>query len=142
MSLPPCTDVPMTVVDVTTRQVPDHVNVSGVSTAIDVTMRYPSGKLQKFWDMDEEFTNHARAGATILLQYWEGRPQELISGQDISTEVHFSPDPKWHTDEYYPNMPPNGNHHMQRASCWLVASVLISFIVVSLLRARSRWGIR
>ncbi|MGO8670703.1 MAG: hypothetical protein ACLQVD_04975 [Capsulimonadaceae bacterium] len=134
-TLPPCTEVPMTVIDTATHPERDRVNVSGVRTAIDITMRNPSGELVKFWDIGD-FSSHCRIGAVIDVQYWRGLPQQLRSGRDTTRRVQLSRN--GYSSGYFANLSPGGQAHIWTASRWFLASVLLITLLFGRHRLRNR----
>lgn len=91
-SLPPCMNVPMTVVSKTSHKEHSDVNASGQRLAFDLTLRGPNGQTTRYEDVYENFWDDVQPGETIAAITWEGRVQEL----DSSNEHYpvFSPSPR------------------------------------------------
>ncbi|BDI34305.1 hypothetical protein CCAX7_63560 [Capsulimonas corticalis] len=79
-ALSPCTEAPMTVVDVQTHS--ESSKSYGSRTVYDLIVRDQWGVTQTYTHVYENFAASRRPGEQISAQYWRGHVEELTAGQD------------------------------------------------------------
>ncbi|MGO8670702.1 MAG: hypothetical protein ACLQVD_04970 [Capsulimonadaceae bacterium] len=127
-SLPPCTTVPATVVDITSTSYKG--NKTGILyTRMTVTLRDNTGQTEAYSAVDVEFLRNRRLGETITEKCWRGRVMELLAGRDTYS-------PPWLP------MSSSATSRVGEAQGWLVFSVIVApLIIVILWRYRDPPGV-